>query len=323
LVDIGVIDTHFEGRGADDGAHLACGEAGFDGLAFGAFDRGVVDGDVGFIVGQEEGEGEAEPFGGGAGGGEGEGGLGLLDGVDDGVGDAAGVVAGGGEGEGRVDFQAMDAADGVGNDGAGATATEELGDGVGGLGSGGEADALEGVGGAGLEAFEGEGEEGAALVFGEGVDLVDDDRLGLEAVAPGLLGEQAAERLGSGEEQVWAAAGHAGAVGGRGVAGADFHANPVGGGEGGVESFEGFFEVAKDVAAEGAEGGNVDGEDGVGEFAAVGAGAELGEDGEEGGEGFPGAGGGEDEDVAAVEGAAPSELLGLGGGVEVAVKPGG
>ena len=55
----------------------------------------------------------------------------------------------------------------------------------------------------------------------------------------------------------------------------------------------------------------------------VGAGAELGEDGEEGGEGFSGAGGGEDEDVATVERAAPGELLGLRCRGEVVVKPGG
>lgn len=54
LVDIGVVDTHFEGRGADDGTHLAGGEAGFDGFPFGPFDGGVVDGDVGFVVGQQE-----------------------------------------------------------------------------------------------------------------------------------------------------------------------------------------------------------------------------------------------------------------------------
>lgn len=101
-----------------------------------------------------------------------------------------------GIGTGDVNFQAVRAADGLGDDGAGAAAAEKLGESVGGLRGGGETDALEGMGGLGLEAFEDEREQGAARGFCEFVELVDDDGFWGEAGGRVALGK---ERLGGGE----------------------------------------------------------------------------------------------------------------------------
>src|ERR1700691_429072 len=85
----------------------------------------------------------------------------------------------------------------------GVDAGEELGDELDGILGGGDADALrragqagkEGAGGEavfagdeGVEALEREGEVGAALVVGDGVDLVDDDSTDTAEVLAGLAG---------------------------------------------------------------------------------------------------------------------------------------
>jgi hypothetical protein len=73
-----------------------------------------------------------------------------------------------------------------------------------------------------VEAFEGEGEMGASLVVGDGVDLVDDDGLDAGEVEARLAcGEQDVERLGRGDEDVRRMLEHREAVLGERVAGAD------------------------------------------------------------------------------------------------------
>ena len=74
----------------------------------------------------------------------------------------------------------------------------------------------------GVEAFEREGEVGAALVVGDGVDLVDDDGADAAEVFAGLAGgEEDVEGFGRGDEDVRRVAEHGGALFGEGVAGAD------------------------------------------------------------------------------------------------------
>ena len=118
-----------------------------------------------------------------------------------------------------------------------ADAGEEVGDELDGVLGGGEADALRGRGEAGedgaggeavfaadegVEAFEREGEVGAALVVGDGVDLVDDDGADAGEVLAGLAGgEQDVEGLGRGDEDVGRMLEHRRAVFGERVAGAD------------------------------------------------------------------------------------------------------
>ena len=91
-----------------------------------------------------------------------------------------------------MDFQAVGSADGIRDDGARAAAAEELGESVGWLRDGGEANTLKGVRSAGLEAFESERKQRSPLVFGEEVEFVDDDGFGLEGIAPQVLGEEGA-----------------------------------------------------------------------------------------------------------------------------------
>ena len=73
-----------------------------------------------------------------------------------------------------------------------------------------------------VEAFEREGEVGAAFVVGDGVDLVDDDGAdAAEVLARLARGEQDVKRLGRGDEDVRRVAEHGGALFGERVAGAD------------------------------------------------------------------------------------------------------
>ncbi len=74
----------------------------------------------------------------------------------------------------------------------------------------------------GVEAFEREGEMGAAFVVGYGVDLVDDDGADAAEVFAGFAGgEEDVEGFGGGDEDVGRVAEHGGALFGEGVAGAD------------------------------------------------------------------------------------------------------
>ncbi len=81
-----------------------------------------------------------------------------------------------------------------------------------------------------LEALGGEGEEAAAFVFGQGVELVDEQETnGGEGGGPGRLGEEEGEALGGGDEDVGRFFALGGAVLGGGVAGAggDADVGPV------------------------------------------------------------------------------------------------
>ena len=74
----------------------------------------------------------------------------------------------------------------------------------------------------GVEAFEREGEVGASLVVGDGVDLVDDDGLHTgEVVARLPCCEQDVEGFRCGDQDVGRMPEHGGAVFGEGVSGAD------------------------------------------------------------------------------------------------------
>ena len=136
--------------------------------------------------------------------------------------------------------------------GHGVHAGEEFGDELDGVLGGGEADALRRGRAAGeelaggeavlatdecVEALEREGEVGAALVVGHGVNLVDDDGADVAEVFAGLAGgEQQVEGFGRGDEDVRRIAQHAGALDRQRVAGADSGADgraeiAAGGGE--------------------------------------------------------------------------------------------
>jgi len=66
----------------------------------------------------------------------------------------------------------------------------------------------------------------AALGPGDGVDLVEDDRLHAAQGLPGGGGEQQEQRLGGGDQDVRRVGGEAPPLGGRGVARADAHLDP-------------------------------------------------------------------------------------------------
>ena len=127
---------------------------------------------------------------------------------------------------------------------------------------GGEADALDGSRGDGFEAFEREGEVGAAFGGDEGVNFVDDNGVDGAEGGRGCGGEEEVEGFGGGDEGVGGMAAKTGALGLGGVAGADGDFGWAEGdasvaGEGG-DAQEGGAEVAFDVDGEGFEGADVD-----------------------------------------------------------------
>ncbi len=231
--------------------------------------------------------------------------------------------------------------DDVGGRAAGVDAGEELGDEGDGVLRGGDADALRGCGLAGeigaggeavlagdegVEALEREGEVGAALVVGDGVDLVDEDGADVAEVLAGLAGgEQDVEGLGGGDEDVGRVAEHRRAILGEGVAGADGGADlggEVAAGEGELlDLAQGGFEVLLDVVGERLERRDVDdlraGLEGAGDGL-----AEEAVDGDQKRcQGFSRAGGGGDEGGRAGDDGGPAALLRFGGGAEPGDEP--
>ena len=167
---------------------------------------------------------------------------------------------------------------------------------------------------------------GAALVAGDGVDLVDDNGADAAQELAGLGGgEQDVEGFGGGDEDVRGMAEHGRAVLGEGVAGADGGAD----GRGEEASIKGelldlaerIFEVLLDVVGEGFEGGDVEDVGVGGEASFEGEAEEVVDGDEEGGEGFAGAGGGGDEGGVAGDDSGPAGLLRLGGRAEFGEEP--
>ena len=178
----------------------------------------------------------------------------------------------------------------------------------------------------GFEALEREGEVGAALVVGDGVDFVDDDGADAGEIGAGFAGrEQDVERLGGGDEDVRRTLEHGDAVFGGGVAGADAGAD-FGGEEAAFEGkllnfAQGAVEVFLHVVRERLEGADVEDFGGGAEGAGDGLAEERVDGDEEGGEGLAGTGGGGDEGGVAGEDGRPAGLLGFGGGAEFGDEP--
>ena len=168
-----------------------------------------------------------------------------------------------------------------------------------------------------LEPFQGERQVGAALGGDQGVDLVDDDGAdGAERVA-GARGEQQVERLGGRHQDVRRRALEAGALRGRGVAGADGDRGEVDGhafGLGGSrDAGEGSAQVALHIHRQRLEGREVE------HAAALSLGGRRLEEeavdaAEEGGESLAGAGGGEEQRRLAARHGRPAEGLRSGSG---------
>ena len=101
-------------------------------------------------------------------------------------------------------------------------AHQQPGDGLDGALGGGETDPHRWLRAEGLQALQGQGQVGSALVPGHGVDLVDDDGAHLsEGGAAARCGHQQVEGLRGGDQEVGRAAGHRRPRRGRGVSGAD------------------------------------------------------------------------------------------------------
>ena len=103
------------------------------------------------------------------------------------------------------------------------TAREVAGHLVDGLDRGRQPDALGGPVEERVEPLEREGEVGAALGAGDGVDLVEDDRLDAAQRLARLRGEEEEERLGRGDEDVAGRPREGASLGGGGVAAAHRH----------------------------------------------------------------------------------------------------
>ncbi len=178
----------------------------------------------------------------------------------------------------------------------------------------------------GVEAFESKGEVGAALVVGDGVDLVDDDGAHVgEVLARAGGGEQEVEGLRGGDEDVGRVAQHARSLGWEGVTGADAGADgrakkATGGGEL-LDLGQGAVEIFLHIVGEGLERGDVDDLGGGRERAGDGKAEKLVDGDEEGRQRLTGASGCGDECGIASEDGGPALDLGLGGGAEFGEEP--
>ena len=150
----------------------------------------------------------------------------------------------------------------VGDDRDGPGAAEEPGDLLARGDGRGQADALSGTLQEVVQALQGEGQVGAALLAGEGVDLIDDDGLhGAQRLAH-RTGEHEVERFGGGDEDVGRASAQATTLGGRGVARAHAHAHRgdrlLLSGRSFGNAGQGPSQVALDVDSQGLERGDVE-----------------------------------------------------------------
>jgi len=278
-IDRADVDAHLERGGADDGAELAALEAVFDVETNAAVEGGVMNLDEVGVFGEKLFETEADRFGAAAGVGENERGFVAEEERAELLENAGGGVTGGwirALAEGGEDLDAGGVGLGDLGDVAGAAGTDEEGcDGFEGGDGGGEADPrdfrfwildfrmfeLRRLGDWNnrksrieirnfFEAFGGDGEHGAALVFGEGVKFVGDEEAGgAEGGDPVGLAEEERDRLGRGDENVGRFAALLGAFFRRGVAGARADAKP-----GPAELFGGLLEIFAEIVGERAEG---------------------------------------------------------------------
>ena len=185
------------------------------------------------------------------------------------------------------------------------------------------------VGAKTLEPLEAEGEVGATLGAGDGVDLIDDDVLDAAQDIAGLAGEQQVQALGGRDEDVGRATGDLAPVLARGVAGAAsdrdvgrFFAETLGGQ---ADAGERRPKVALDVVRQGLERGDVQDADVAGGPSLgrrAGVPGEAVEGVEEGGQGLAAPRGRVDQCVFAARDRRPSLGLGLGRSLEARLEPG-
>ena len=166
----------------------------------------------------------------------------------------------------------------------------------------------------------------AAAVAGQGVNLVDDDRVHVpQGLAGPLGGEHQVEGLWGGDEDVGRAGDEGAAARGLGVAGADADANL---GERlaarlgqFADGSQGCLKIAFDVVAQGLERRDVDDAGDRIESLFLAAADELVDPDQEGGQGLAGSGWGRDEGVAPGADGGPGGGLGVGGRCESRDEP--
>ena len=180
-----------------------------------------------------------------------------------------------------------------------------------------------------LEAFEAQGQVGAALGAGDRVDLVDDHVLDALEDLAGLAGQQEVQALGGRDEDVRRVANEVAALVGGGVAGArgDRDAGRLVAQAGGLvgDAGEGGAEVALDVVGQRLQRADVEDADGAGLFACGCRAWVLDEPVEapqERGEGLAAAGRGVDQRVPALGDGRPALGLGRRRGLERRLEPG-
>ena len=259
------VDPELERGRGDQGFEVAGAEAGLDSVSSVLREAAVVRGDD--VVAEAFGEEVGEAFGEPSGVDEDERRAVLLDEVRDAVEDVGHLLRGGdgfelavGKLEREVEVALMA---GVDDGRQGPVADEEGGDALDRPLGRGEPDPARSPVADRFEALERHREVSAALVAGDGVDLVDDDGLdGLEPLAALGARDEEVQRFGGGDDEVRWLAQHRGALRAGGVTGADRHPQigrcvaQLGGDVGDLG--QGTVEVLGDVDREGLERGHVD-----------------------------------------------------------------
>ena len=189
-----------------------------------------------------------------------------------------------------------------------------------------EADAGDRPVGQPAQALDGEAQVGAALVVGDGVQLVEDQGADARQPAPPALGrEQDVERLRRGDEHVRGPLRHRLPLGRGGVAGTQADADlrqgrPALLGEAAYLG-QGPGQVALDVVRQGLEGRDVDDLGRLGQAAVQPGPDEAVQAGHEGGQGLAGAGGRGHQGVGPARNGGPPLGLRAGRGLEAATEP--